>query len=173
MGYPTISDFDKIFIKRTKENLDCKVKNNYTHLMNSLLGLIILPRQWTMQGKRNPEVFSKKVVDVFPFLKGSNDISDEINSGSEIKKLQSPHQAIEDITIETLIDRLRNSIAHQSLRPTLSDRNDWAGVVFRNYKHDKHIAGWRDNFNMQVYFTMDELKEFVTTISDEYLKSKT
>ena len=140
--------------------------------MNCLLGLIVLPRQWTIQGKEKPEIFNQKAVEVFPFLKGNDYISDENNPESEIKKLQTSHQAIEDITIETLVDRLRNSIAHQSLRPTWSDGRDWAGVVFRHYTKDKHIASWNNNYDLQVYFTMDELKEFATTIADGYLNNK-
>lgn len=170
MGYPTISEFDKIFIQRTKENLDCQVKNEYTQLMNSLLGLIVLPRQWTVQGKRNPEFFKKKVLDVFPFLNGSDNISDETSSNVEIKKLIFHPQPINDMTISTLMEKLRHSIAHQSIRPTLSDRNKWAGIIFRNYDgSEKQVGEWKDNYIMQVYFTMEELKLVATTITDEYL----
>jgi hypothetical protein len=62
MDYPSVNDFDKNFIKRTIENLDGKVKNTFTHLLNSLLGLIILPRQWNLQGRRKIEYFNSTYI---------------------------------------------------------------------------------------------------------------
>lgn len=169
MGYPTISEFDKVFIQRTKENLDSKVKNEYTHLMNCLLGLIVLPRQATVQGKRQPKFFNKKVLEIadFSFLKGKTKVSDEFNSNVEIKKLDFPHQPIEKLTIAILLERLRNSIAHQSIRPTCEGRK-WIGVIFRNYSTELKASAWKNDYDLQVYLTMDELKTFAVIIADNY-----
>jgi hypothetical protein len=171
MGYPTISQFDINFIKRTKENLDCKVTNNYTHLINSLLGLIVLPRQWNEQGKSDKDLFKLKVADVkeLSFLFGSTTINDEYDQNKKINKLEFRHQALDEITIATLMDRLRHSIAHQSIRPT-SEGAEWCGMIFRNYSGEQRAAAWGENYDLQMYVTMPELKLFVEFITNSYLK---
>lgn len=170
MGYPTISQFDTNFIKRTKQNLECKVTNDFTHLMNSLLGLIVLPRQWNEQGKVSKDFFKLKVSEIkeLGFLFASTTINDEFNENKKIEKLKFRHQNIFELTMETLLDRLRHSIAHQSIRPT-SEGNDWCGIIFRNYSGEQRAAKWDDNYDLQMYVTMKELRLFVEFITDRYL----
>ena len=162
MGYPTISQFDVVFIQRTRENLQCNVTNNYTHLMNSLLGLIVLPRQYFEQGKANKNFFKIKVLESaeLNFLQGKTTYNDEFGANIDIDKLVDNHRPLANLTIGTLMARLRNCIAHQSIRPT-SENGEWKGIIFRNYSSEKRSAKWEGNYDLQVYVTMKELRNYV------------
>ncbi|WP_161805860.1 HEPN family nuclease [Pedobacter sp. Hv1] len=53
MGYPTIDQFDIKFIERTKQNVaSFSGPNKFTHLLNSLIGLIFVPHEFNNKGKR-------------------------------------------------------------------------------------------------------------------------
>lgn len=171
MGYPTISQFDVNFIQRTQENLKCEVTNRYTHLMNSLLGLIVLPRQYFEQGKTNKAFYKLKILEIpeLSFLKGYTTYNDEFGMNINIKKLEDKHRQVEELTVGALMARLRNCIAHQSIRPT-SEHNEWKGMIFRNYSSERRSAAWQDNYDLQVYVTMEELKRLCDYLTDNYLK---
>jgi hypothetical protein len=170
MGYPTVSDFDKQFVQRTLDNLNVEVPNTYTHLLNCLLGLILLPRQWNEQGKRNTKFYKTKLVDEpdLLFLNSKAYISDEYSQEMEVQKLDHKHMSFENIRIKELINRIRHAIAHQSLRPT-SSGDEWAGIIMRSYSHDSKVAKWGNSYEVQMYFTMDELKAFAVFIAKNYL----
>lgn len=170
MGYPTIGQFDKQFISRTINNLDAKVENTYTHLVNSLLGLIILPRQWNIQGKRTPEFFNKKLDDMkeLNFLKEVTTYTDEKEVNHEIAKLTFRGKEYNEITLKDIIDKLRHSIAHQSIRPT-QEGNDWKGKIFRSYANDSFAVEWKDNYSLQLYLTQSELQTLVLLVAQRYL----
>jgi hypothetical protein len=169
MGYPTISQFDKNFIARTIENLNGDVKNTYTHLVNSLLGLVILPRQWNVLGKRTPEFFNYKVIDCIDllFLSEVTTFSDEKSVSHEISKLEFRGKEYEEITLKDVIDKLRHSIAHQSIRPT-QEEDKWRGIIFRSYPNDLIAAQWGDNYSLQLYLTESELRKLVLFIAERY-----
>jgi len=170
MGYPTVSQFDKQFIARTIENLDGEVKNTFTHLLNSLLGLVICPRQWNTLGRRIPVFFACKLIDFseLDFLKEATTFSDEYNKNHEIYKLSFRGKKYEEITLKDVIDKLRHSIAHQSIRPT-KEENKWEGIIFRSYPADPIAALWEDNFSMQMYLTQSEIRTLVLFIAQRYL----
>lgn len=170
MGYPTISQFDKQFISRTIANLNAKVENTFTHLVNSLLGLIILPRQWNIQGKRTPEFFNNKIIEFteLNFLKEVTTFTDEKYANHEISKLSFRGKEYNEITLKEIIDKLRHSIAHQSIRPTQEDK-DWKGIIFRSYPNDSIAAEWKDNYSMQLYLTQSELKTLVLLVAQRYI----
>lgn len=170
MGYPTITNFDVNFIKRTKENLKCDVTNKYTHLMNSLIGLIILPRQYFEQGKSSRAFYNLKISEVreLQFLEGSVTYNDEYGTNLKIRKLHHKHISFTDISVGDLLARFRNAVAHQSLRPT-SEGDEWKGVIFRNYSTEARSAKWQDNYDLQIYLTMKELMVLCNYISDCYL----
>jgi hypothetical protein len=57
MGYPTIDKFDIRFIERTKDNLSTFQRPNaFTHLINSLVGLIFIPIEFHKKGKKKYKV---------------------------------------------------------------------------------------------------------------------
>lgn len=68
MGLPSIENFDISFIKRTSENLtNYKGDYEFTMLLNSLLGLIVVPNESKDGRKFNFDFWSKKLTD-FPEL---------------------------------------------------------------------------------------------------------
>jgi len=57
MGYPTIDKFDIKFIKRTKTNVKSfDHPNTFTHLINSLIGLIFVPHEFHKKGRRKYKI---------------------------------------------------------------------------------------------------------------------
>ena len=57
MGYPTIDKFDIKFIERTKQNVkEFDKLNKFTHLINSLVGLIFIPNEFHKKGRRTYKV---------------------------------------------------------------------------------------------------------------------
>lgn len=170
MGYPSVDNFDKVFVARTLENLNQQVPNTFTHLLNSLLGLIILPRQWNIQGKRELE-FLDKPINVFEelnFLNEETYYSDDKKDNIKIKKLECRHIEKNKLTVKILLNRLRSSVAHQAIRPT-KDGDNWCGVIFRNYSTENRTAEWGNNYDLQMYLTESELKLFAEFISKNYL----
>ena len=176
MGYPKIADFDKTIIKRTKENLkNTAFKEDFTQLLNSLLGLIVILHQMKIQGRRRMAFFEKKISDYteLDFLKDEDTFNDEQKDQSfkEIitKKLIHKHIDYDKIKIHELIKYIRNGIVHYGIRPT-KDGDKWEGIVMRNYKKEKQIPKWGDDYIFQIYLTQSELKGLCILLTDEYLK---
>ena len=177
MGYPTVANFDKIIIERTKENLDnSSYANDFTQLLNSLFGLIILPNQMQIQGKRDFAFFDTKISDYdkLEFLLKDTEytILDEKKGGKfeeiKIRKLIHKHTHLNNIKISEFIERMRNAVAHNGIRPT-KDGNNWGGIIIRSYNKDKHIFKWGDNYDFQLFLTQSELKEICNFLTNKYL----
>lgn len=171
MGYPIVNNFDKNFIERTIENLEKDVPNTYTQLLNSLLGLIVLPRQWNRQGRRATEYFNIPLdeCEELRFLANTTYYTNDENVNIEIKKLEYKGHIDEVVTLKKTIDRLRHVIAHQGLRPT-KDGTRWEGVIFRSYYNDDQTSEWNDDYNLQMYLTQEELKTFTLFVANKYLE---
>jgi hypothetical protein len=171
MGYPTINDFDRNIITRTIENLDGTVQNTFTHLLNSLLGLIVLPRQWNSQGRRKIEYLNKPLSDFREviFFNDNTHYTDDDGNEVEIKVLELKPDESTTITLKKIIDKLRHSIAHQAIRPT-KEGDTWKGVIFRNYTNDNSTSSWNDDYNFQLYLTQTELEIFAKFIATKYLE---
>lgn len=176
MGYPKIADFDIIIIKRTKENLkNATIKYDFTLLLNSLLGLIVILHQMKIQGKRKMAFFEKKISDYkkLDFLQNEDTFNNEQKNQSfkeiTMKKLIRNHINYDKIKIHELIKYIRNGIVHYGIRPT-KDGDIWEGIVIRNYKNDKKILNWSDNYIFQIYLTQSELENLCILLTDEYLR---
>ena len=171
MGYPTISNFDIEFIRRTLENLDSDVKNIYTHRINSFFSTIIIIRQWGIQNKRNPKFFNQLLSDFreLEFLNTVDFYSDEFNEKIECQKLESRNHKIDNFTFGHLFDSLRHSLAHQSFKPTKSF-HEWDGVLFRNYRNEEETSKWENNFRTQIYLNMKEIKTIMLLAANLYFK---
>jgi hypothetical protein len=171
MGYPSINDFDINIITRTIANLDGNIKNTFTHLLNSLLGLIVLPRQWNLQGRRRIDYFNKPLTEYneLNYFNNITHYSDEDGNDVDTKVLELIPDERTTITLKKVIDKLRHSIAHQAIRPT-KEGGDWKGVIFRNYTNDNATASWNDDFDFQLYLTQDELEQFAKFIATKYLE---
>lgn len=172
MGYPTINNFDKNIISRTISNLDANVEHTFTHLLNSLLGLIILPRQWNIQGRRTIDYFNKPLSE-YPELNYFDDVTRFTNDdGKEVETtvLEFKQAAEDPTTLKKVIDKLRHSIAHQAIRPT-KDGGQWEGVIFRNYQNDEATASWTNEYDFQMYLTQEKLNHFARFIANKYLEA--
>ncbi len=171
MGYPSINDFDKNIINRTIENLDGTVKNTFTHLLNSLLGLIVLPRQWNLQGRRKIEYLDRPLSEFseLRFLNDNASYMDDDGNDVEIKVLELKPDVRTTITLKKIIDKLRHAVAHQAIRPT-KDGTNWEGVIFRNYTNDNATSAWNNDYDFQLYLTQSKLEMFARFISTKYLE---
>lgn len=172
MGYPSINEFDKNFIKRTLKNLECQVENTFTHLLNSLLGLIILPRQWNLQGRREATFFNKRISEFseLTYLEEITHYTNEEGNVVEINVLEMKPVNASNITLKNIIDKMCHSIAHQAIRPT-NNGEKWEGVIFRNYGNDTSTSLWNDEYDFQLYLTQRQLDQFVKFISAKYLET--
>lgn len=176
MGFPTIENFDLAFIIRTKENLsNYKGNNDFTMLINSLLGLIILPNEYNVKNKRDYDFdFLRMKVNYFQKL---NDIFKEKvtilfnETGQEIKQKKffwlsnsGVEFKLNQIVLSDLLNRIRNGIAHFGIIPT-KDKDIWHGVIIRNYPK------FSKKYNMEIYLDQNELLEFATFIADKYINT--
>jgi len=57
-------------------------------------------------------------------------------------KTHIPRKRLQRNYSKNIIDKLRHSIAHQSIRPTQED-NDWKGIIFRSYPNDSIAVEWK------------------------------
>lgn len=176
MGYPTVKNFDISFIKRTLENLEkTNSEFEFTMLVNSLLGLLILPNEYNIKDKREYNFdFLNKEITYYSSLKDIFKIQ-EINLMDENNKeckqskfywLDNSGKKInpDNITLGNLIKRVRNGIAHFGIIPT-KDKDQWEGIIIRNYPNRD------DTFNMEIYLTKHELETFAKFIANKYLNT--
>lgn len=179
MGYPTIDKFDIKFIERTKANIKTFNKpNKFTHLINSLIGLIFIPNEFNKKGKRKykidflnkPIADYKQIVEIFS---GKENLTDEQHNVFVQKKFfckdnNNIQQSIETTTVGNLLRLFRNGIAHQNITP-VAEGDYWKGIIVRNYKNrDDEKNG---NFNFESYLNQKELRLFATFIADEYIRN--
>jgi len=177
MGYPTVAYFDKKIVERTIENLNnASIKNDFTHLLNSLFGLIIIPNQMKIQGRRNLRLFDEKLSNYkeLDFLMGEETFLDEQNEGIFKDKTERKffHKSLkyEDLKFSDFINHLRNAIAHNGIRPIKDPENgNWYGIIFRNYKKDKDIFEWSSKYYFQILLTQTELKNLCDFLTSKYL----
>jgi len=177
MGYPTVAYFDKKIIERTKENLNnSSFKNDFTQLLNSLFGLIIIPNQMKTQGLRSLSFFCNKLssYNELDFLKSDMTFLDEMKDGTfkekNTKKFFHRYRAYSDLSISDFLEHLRNALAHSGIRPIKDPGNEnWFGIIIRNYKRDKDILEWNGKYYLQLILTQKELKLLCDFLSTNYL----
>jgi len=172
MGYPTTKFFDLNFIRRTRENLEKEgeFEHDFTFLINTLVGLLILPNEKLKKGRfmrYNP--FKKKICEVPKLNRMFNKRKVTIcqEGTKEIYKVSiwqnnGIEKDISKVPVYEVLSKIRNSIAHFGIEPTrVGDK--WDGVILRNIHNG--------NLTFEVYLTQLELKELAIYISDKYLTS--
>jgi hypothetical protein len=176
MGYPSKQNFDLTHIKRTKQNLEeYEGKYDFTMLLNSLLGLIILPNEFNVKGQREYSFdFLEHKVTNFSELSQIFKISEIIlcdETGKEVQQnkfywLSKSNNKLNpsEIKLSELLNRIRNGIAHFGIIPT-KDRDIWEGLIIRNYPENNN------EHNFEVYLTQQELKQFALFIANKYLET--
>ena len=179
MGYPTIDKFDIKFIQRTKENVKTfQGDNKFTHLLNSLVGLIFVPHEFNNKGKRTLKVnFLDKTISDYTILSkifsGEIDLTNEQGQVFKQRKFFARDNAGQQLTIQTctignLVRLFRNAIAHQNITP-VAEGNYWKGIIVKNYINQKDYKN--DNFNFEAFLNQKEVRLFATLIADEYIKN--
>ena len=179
MGYPTIDKFDIKFIERTKANVrSFKSPNKFTHLINSLLGLIFIPNEFNKKGKRKYKIdFLNKPISEFEQLSkiftGQSNLTDEqfqpfIQEKFYFKNNRNIEQSTDNTTVGELLRLFRNGIAHQNIIP-VAEGDYWKGIIVRNYRNKKDEKN--KDYNFETYLNQNELRLFATFIADEYIKN--
>jgi len=175
MGYPATDIFDIKFIERTKKNLeDFKGENNFTNLINNLIGLIFIPHEYNNKRKRQNISFLKKSIseiEEFANIFSSDQV--EIIVDGELVALpkfkyikDNKALSIEEVKTEDLLRLMRNSFAHANLTP-FGEGNIWQGVIIKNYQDKKKER--KDKYNFIAVLKRKELEKFAITIADLYL----
>lgn len=149
MEYAKDSAFIKDFIFRTKENIN-HVNHPYevTQLINSLIGLLVLPK----------EKYYNNIKDTMIDHKLLNDIKKCIEINNSHKRCN----------LKYIVRRIRNSIAHFHIE-CKADKNtlEIDKIVFSDYDNgnNTNIPDFR------ISFTVELVKDFVDQFSDEVAKS--
>ncbi len=184
MGYPTVENFDIAFVERTRKNLeDCRagspIHNDFTMLLNSLLGLVIVPNEVNIKGKRtfheNP--FEKKLSE-FPVLKAileGPDVKIEREDGKPYTQRKfcwltgtRNELSVRQITLGAFLTRIRNGVAHFGIMPTKHGVNSWEGIIVKNFPSPKTNPAFS---NLEVYLEQEEIEKIACVIADEFLKN--
>ncbi|HEY5123858.1 MAG TPA: HEPN family nuclease [Ignavibacteria bacterium] len=179
MGYPTIEKFDIIFIERTLANVKEFVNpNTFTHLINSLVGLIFIPNEFNKKRRRIYKIdFLNKFISNYPKLEkifsGQVILTDELGNQFQQRKFYYKNQNFEektttDTTVGELVRLFRNGIAHSNITP-VPDGDYWKGIIVKNFKTIKKEKA--NDFNFETFLNQEELCVFATLIAEEYLKN--
>jgi hypothetical protein len=179
MGYPTIDKFDIKFIERTKENLkEPDLPNSFTHLINSLIGLVFIPNEFHRKGKRTYIVdFLNRPISEYEKLSkifsGEVTLSDEFGEPFQQLKFfrknsNNNRKTIEETTVGNLVRLFRNGIAHSNITP-VAEGEHWRGIIVKNFENQEKED--TNDFNFEVYLNQRELNIFATFIAEEYLNN--
>ena len=179
MGYPTIDKFDIKFIERTKANVKSfKRPNKFTHLINSLIGLLFVPHEFHKKGYRKYKInFLNNYISDYKTLSkifsGSVNLTDEQGELFKQSKFfcKDKHnnlRTLETTTVGDLVRLFRNGIAHQNIIP-VAEGTYWKGIIVRNFSNKQKERN--GDFNFETFLNQKELRVFATFIADEYLKN--
>ena len=158
MGIP-VGQYDREIIRRTKELIESyEGEFSITLFMNSLLSLIVLPKEYSK--KRNMAFLKELITDVDVLKKVISKKDFFFNEG-EINIAGQPNVP-NPRDLDNLLRKIRNGISHQHITPVSSKSNKWTGVIFKDY-NSNHTQG------LHIEFTIAELKEFALFIANSYL----
>ena len=174
MGLPSIENFDVSFIERTSENLkNYEGEYEFTMLLNSLLGLIIVPREQQFRRYMKFNSFQKKIKDVeilksvlskgnVKLYKGKKEVEQHkfywlSDSNNEI--------SFNEITVAELMTRMRHSIAHFGIIPVAKpeDKTEWCGVILQNFRPNNRTK------NFELYLDEQEVRTISNFIAQKYI----
>lgn len=178
MGYPTIERFDIEFIKRTKSNVEeFDDGNKFTHLINSLLGLIFIPNEFHKKQKRTYTIdFLNQKISEYEILKNifsgeiilTNEQGITFNQKKFYYKNREQLKTIDETTIGDLVRFFRNGIAHSNIIP-VSEGQYWKGIIVRNFTSFEKEKN--NDFNFEVFLNQKEVRLFATLIADLYINN--
>ena len=131
------------FVRRTKANLayiELHRADNlfeFTQLINSLLGIVVLPRERSLKSIPN------------------KDFTSLINDGWRLPTIHLNTDGIKDL--RNLIRVFRNSVAHFNLKIISNTNNQIDGLEFYNKRKNRIV--------FEAVFTLEDLKNFVDKIT--------
>lgn len=176
------STFDVDFIERTENiiNYCCSQKdfsNDFTLLINCLLGLLILPKEY--YEKKNlfnsynfnikTNKLSQEIIDIFSNDKAPEHIQDIISSPKKciIYNKKGEEKDNMKCSFITILRHLRNAVSHCNITPVKSnDKDEWEGIILRDIDYDS------DKMTMEIYLTENEIKYLVNFIIDQYKQAR-
>lgn len=159
MGIP-VGQYDKEIIRRTKELIESyEGEFTITLLMNSLLSLIVLPKEYSQN--REMEFLDSLIQDIKTIESVINKDNFLFHEGSTVGSKVNP-SVPNPRDLNQLLRRIRNGISHQHIIPITDGLNKWSGVIFEDYNKN-HVRG------LHIDFTIAELKEFALYIANSYL----
>lgn len=183
MGLPSITNFDISFIERTKSNLDeYRGKYEFTMLLNSLFGMIVVPKESKDKRMFTFDFLSMKLNEfsVFSTIFGAKSHR-VIKEGREVdfRKfywLSDRGKTVDfkDVTVNAFLSRMRHGVAHFGFTPIAcpDNRNEWCGVIIKNWRDDKQGNGTKkENLNFEVCLMQSEIRVLADFISQKYLDS--
>lgn len=160
MNYLKGDLFVKSFVERTKcnfeqvENLDSTYETyKVTQLVNSLLGLLVVPESYGYT-KCTDSIISKKLL---------NDIQSKVTSTYLTKNGNNESKSLKNI-----VRHMRNAIAHSKnlkFLPDETNKNQIGYIVFK----DVDVNNSSFKFNLQL--SIEQLKEFVYEFSDGIVRT--
>lgn len=159
MGIP-IGQYDREIIRRTKELIETyDGEFTITLLMNSLLSLIVLPKEFSKD--RNMKFLDDLIVDVevIKTVISKKDFMFKEGVYSKKGKPDVPNPR----NLDNLLRKIRNGISHQHITPISGGLNKWTGVILEDF-NSNHSKG------LHIEFKIAELKEFALYVADSYLK---
>ena len=157
-----VGQYDKEIIRRTKGLIESyEGEYTITLFMNSLLSLIVLPKEYYKD--RNMKFLKKSINDVgvIKNVISKNGFIFKEGTTNEKGKPSVPNPR----DLDNLLRKIRNGISHQHITPVSSPLNKWTGVIFKDY-NSNHTQG------LHIEFTIAELKIFALYIADSYLAEK-
>lgn len=154
-GVATMSnykDFSKDFIERTKYNLEIyHGEYEVTHLINSCLGLIIIPK----------EMLAEKLSDELIY---EDDLSYGISKAKNSIKDDYAPNGYKIYGLKNIVRHIRNGLSHGRIEQRAS--NDKKKEIIGLKIYDSYEG--QENFSIE--FTLQEFKTFALRVSDDFLK---
>lgn len=142
------ADFSRNFIERTKINLqEYRGRYEVTHLINSCLGLIVIPKELFVDKLSNEPIYETDVS--YGINKAKNSIFDTYADNQD-----------NVYGLKNIIRHTRNGLSHGRIEQR-KDNGEISGL--RIYDFHNGI----ENFSIE--FTIDEFKEFALRVSDDFL----
>jgi hypothetical protein len=175
MSRPTIENFDISFIKRTSRNLKkYRGKYEFTMLINSLLGLLVVPNE--QADRKGFEIgFLKNKLTNYPkleaiFTKPTEKLD---RDGVEMEQEKflwlsgtNVPRPIGEISLGEFLTRMRHGIAHFGIVPVAAPerKKEWCGIILRNCREDGTL-------NFEICLMEEEIRCLAAVISYEFRKA--
>lgn len=183
MALPSITNFDISFIKRTKSNLDdYRGEYEFTMLLNSLFGMIVVPKESKDKREFTFDFMSKTLGEFSVFCTIFREKSHRvINDGREVNFpkffwLSDRGNTVDfkDITVDAFLSRMRHGVAHFGFTPIAcpDKKDEWCGIIVKNCREDKQGDGTKnENLNFEVCLMQSEVKSLAEFISRKYMQT--